>query len=105
MYGIIIRGNLTFESCWLRDMNAVSREFMYMFNSNFQRINVSMHSLIIGRLQLHFKCYSIFAQATSALDTVTEHSVQEALTALGANRTVLIIAHRLSTIKHADQVR
>ena len=43
-------------------------------------------------------------QATSALDTVTEHSVQEALTALGANRTVLIIAHRLSTIKHADQV-
>jgi ABC-type glutathione transport system ATPase component len=38
------------------------------------------------------------------LDTVTENSVQEALNALGQNRTVLIIAHRLSTIRNADQI-
>jgi hypothetical protein len=54
--------------------------------------------------ELILSCPYLSLQATSALDTVTEHSVQEALTALGANRTVLIIAHRLSTIKHADQV-
>jgi ABC-type multidrug transport system fused ATPase/permease subunit len=30
--------------------------------------------------------------------------VQEALNALGQNRTVLIIAHRLSTIRNADQI-
>ena len=35
---------------------------------------------------------------------MTEHSVQEALTALGAHRTVMIIAHRLSTIRNADQI-
>ncbi len=35
---------------------------------------------------------------------MTESSVQEALNALGKNRTVIIIAHRLSTIKHSDQI-
>lgn len=43
-------------------------------------------------------------EATSSLDTVTEHSVQEALTALGRNRTLIIVAHRLSTIRHADKI-
>lgn len=43
-------------------------------------------------------------QATSALDTITENSIQEALVTLGRNRTVLVIAHRLSTVKHADQI-
>jgi ABC-type dipeptide/oligopeptide/nickel transport system ATPase component len=43
-------------------------------------------------------------QATSALDTITENSIQEALVTLGRNRTVLVIAHRLSTVKHAQQI-
>lgn len=38
------------------------------------------------------------------MDTITENSIQEALVALGRNRTVLVIAHRLSTVKHADQI-
>jgi ABC-type multidrug transport system ATPase subunit len=42
--------------------------------------------------------------ATSALDTATERSVQDALTALGKSRTVLIIAHRLSTVRHANEI-
>jgi ABC-type transport system involved in Fe-S cluster assembly fused permease/ATPase subunit len=33
-------------------------------------------------------------EATSALDTATEQSVQDALQALGASRTLLVIAHR-----------
>ena len=43
-------------------------------------------------------------QATSALDTITENSVQEALDRLGSDRTVLVIAHRLGTIKDADNI-
>lgn len=45
-----------------------------------------------------------YIQATSALDTVTESSIQLALNALGKNRTMIIIAHRLSTIKNVDKI-
>ena len=40
----------------------------------------------------------------SALDTVTEKLVQEALNRVMSNRTVFAIAHRLSTIRNADMI-
>jgi ABC-type multidrug transport system fused ATPase/permease subunit len=46
----------------------------------------------------------ILDEATAALDTVTEKNIQEALTTLGNNRTVLVIAHHLTTIKQADNI-
>jgi len=48
--------------------------------------------------------YEPHSEATSALDTVTENSVQEALDALGSKRTCLVIAHRLGTIRNADNI-
>lgn len=46
----------------------------------------------------------ILDEATNALDTISEHLIQEALTTFSHNRTVIVIAHRLSTIEKADQI-
>ncbi|WP_406020753.1 ABC transporter ATP-binding protein/permease [Nocardioides sp. NBC_00850] len=43
-------------------------------------------------------------EATAALDAENEAAVQEALTALSADRTVIVIAHRLQTVVAADQI-
>lgn len=43
-------------------------------------------------------------EATSAVDTKSEHLIQEALAKLKVNRTSLVIAHRLSTVVEADQI-
>lgn len=43
-------------------------------------------------------------QATSSLDTETEQSIQDSLSALGRHRTVVIIAHRLTTVQNADLI-
>lgn len=46
----------------------------------------------------------ILDEATSSLDSKSEHLVQQALDRLMKQRTTLIIAHRLSTIAHVDKI-
>jgi ABC-type multidrug transport system fused ATPase/permease subunit len=46
----------------------------------------------------------ILDEATSHLDTESEHLIQTAMQRIAEGRTSLIIAHRLSTVMHADFV-
>ena len=46
----------------------------------------------------------ILDEATAAMDTATERTIQEALERLSENRTTIMIAHRLSTLRNADSL-
>jgi ATP-binding cassette subfamily B protein len=46
----------------------------------------------------------ILDDATSSVDTRTEHLIQQALDTLMQGRTTFVIAQRLSTVKRADQI-
>jgi ATP-binding cassette, subfamily B, bacterial MsbA len=43
-------------------------------------------------------------EATAALDSESEHHVQEAIAELCLGRTTIVIAHRLATVMHADRI-
>ncbi|MBS3117958.1 ABC transporter ATP-binding protein [Candidatus Woesearchaeota archaeon] len=58
----------------------------------------------IARAILADRKVLVFDEATSSLDSKTEHDIQNDLKKLLKNRTSIIIAHRLSTIMHADKV-
>ena len=60
--------------------------------------------LCICRVMLTLPPVLILDEATSSIDTRTEHRIQRAFTKMMKGRTSFIVAHRLSTVRDADLI-
>lgn len=60
--------------------------------------------LCITRVMLRIPPMLILDEATSSIDTRTEHRVQRSFAKMMKGRTSFIVAHRLSTIREADMI-
>ena len=79
----------------------------YQMELNEESDNVSQGQkqlLTIARAILANSPIMILDEATSSVDTRTEHRIQKAMDELVKGRTSFVIAHRLSTIRNADLI-
>jgi ATP-binding cassette subfamily B protein len=67
--------------------------------STGQKQLISLARAVLSKPELF-----IMDEATSSVDTLTEHLIQKGMDHLMKGRTSVIIAHRLSTIKNADRI-
>ena len=79
----------------------------YQMEINEDGTNVSAGEkqlITIARAFLANRRILILDEATSSVDTRTEHLIQDAMSRLMKGRTSFVIAHRLSTIRSADKI-
>jgi ATP-binding cassette subfamily B protein len=88
-----------------RFVHSLPAGYETVINDEGDNISVGEKQLItIARAFLADPSILILDEATSSVDTRTEVLIQEAMSALRAQRTSFVIAHRLSTIRGADVI-
>jgi ATP-binding cassette subfamily B protein len=76
-----------------------------MLSEGAANISSGQRQLIsFARVIAHNPAIVILDEATSSIDTETEHLIQLGMQRVLAGRTSIVIAHRLSTIRNADRI-
>lgn len=79
--------------------------FEYNVMERGAMLSVGQRQLIsFIRAYVHNPSILILDEATSSVDTESEHLIQQAINKLTQNRTSIIIAHRLATVQKADYI-
>ncbi len=110
---LLARPEATEEEVILAARQAHAEEFILglpegydaMVGENAVRLSGGQRQrLALARAFLKNAPILILDEATSALDSESEEKIQQALSGLSANRTLLIIAHRFGTIRNAERI-
>ncbi|MCL2277466.1 MAG: ABC transporter ATP-binding protein/permease [Treponema sp.] len=75
-----------------------------IFNDKINLSQGQKQLVTIARAMIQDAPMLILDEATSSVDTRTEHLIQKAMDNLTRGRTSFVIAHRLSTIKNSDLI-
>jgi ATP-binding cassette subfamily B protein len=93
--------------------SAGAEEFIQRLERRYDaEVGEGGNKLSVGQKQLISLARAILArpevfimdEATSSVDTLTEHLIQKGMETLMRGRTSFVIAHRLSTIRRADRI-
>jgi ATP-binding cassette subfamily B protein len=86
-------------------VNRMTRRLHEMINERGANLSAGQRQLLsFARALAYDPRILVMDEATSSVDSETEHLIQRALDELLAGRTALVIAHRLSTIERADRI-
>uniref|UniRef100_UPI0039A7152B ABC transporter ATP-binding protein n=1 Tax=Ornithobacterium rhinotracheale TaxID=28251 RepID=UPI0039A7152B len=80
-------------------------DYYYKVSERGSTLSVGQRQLIsFLRAYVHKPEILVLDEATSSIDTASEHLIQKATEKITKNRTSIIIAHRLATIQNADKI-
>ncbi|MFP3040707.1 ABC transporter ATP-binding protein/permease [Treponema primitia] len=86
-------------------ISRLSEGYQTKLSEGAANISSGQRQLIsFARVIAHNPAVVILDEATSSVDTETEHLIQLGLLKVLENRTSIVIAHRLSTIRHASRI-
>ena len=86
-------------------IQSLEQGYQTHLSSDAEQLSAGQKQLIaFARAMSNNSPLMLLDEATSSIDSVTEHLIQKALARVFQQRTVISVAHRLSTIRESNQI-